>query len=119
MMDDDQQQTPEDQTHTTPEDQAGDNAPEVDPDTIVTIEWRDLKFTVPKDRNDWDMHVQFEFEDGRSARALFTLLGGNGPAGLSKVRAKVYRAAKTARELGEFLKHVAEVLNKECVGSLP
>lgn len=86
---------------------------------MVSVQWRDLEFTVPRDRLKWDMNVQFEFEDGRSARALFTLLGGNGLEGLRETRAKVYKAAKTAGELDEFLKHVSTVLEKECVGNLP
>ena len=87
-------------------------------DDTVTIQWRDLEFVVPKDRAAWDMNVQFEFEDGRRVRAIFMLLGG-GPDGLSAVRSKVYAAAKTSGELDDFMKHTAEVLNKECVGVLP
>jgi tartrate dehydratase alpha subunit/fumarate hydratase class I-like protein len=84
----------------------------------VTVQWRDLEWTVPKDRNTWDMNVQFEFEDGRRVRAICTLLGG-GPEGLTKVRNQVYAAAKTAGELEEFVQHVSEVVAKECINNLP
>jgi hypothetical protein len=85
----------------------------------VSIQWRDLEFTVPKNRLEWDMNVQFEFEDGRRVRALFTLLGGNGPEGIRKVRSKVYESAKTAADLNDFIDHLSSVLEKECVGNLP
>lgn len=110
-MDEDQQHTED--SGTAPADQAGDS-----PAETVTVQWRDLEWTVPKDRLAWDMNVQFEFEDGRSVRAIFTLLGG-GPDGLRKVREQVYAAAQTAGGLDEFMKHVAEVLNKECINNLP
>lgn len=112
-MDEDQHNPAEDES--TPNPGGDDDAPEAE---TVSIQWRNLSFTVPKDRLTWDMNVQFEFEDGRRVRALFTLLGG-GPEGLPKVRAQVYKAATSAGELDEFLKHVSEVLEKECVGNLP
>lgn len=101
---------------TTPQDQAGDDGG--DAASTVTVQWRNLEWTVPRDRNEWDMHVQFEFEDGRRVRAIFTLLGG-GPDGLAKVRGEVYEAAKTAGDLDDCMTHVAEILQKECVNNLP
>lgn len=92
----------------------GDNkiAPEFE---LVTIEWRDARFEVPKDRGQWDMNVQFEFEEGRRLRGLLTLLG-NGPDGVSWARAKVYAFARTNREVDEFMDHCTAILNKECIG---
>lgn len=100
---------------TTPATQDGDD----NGAATVTVQWRNLEWTVPKDRLEWDMNVQFEFEDGRSVRAIFTLLGGNGPDGLRKVREQVYAEAKTAGELDEFMKHVSEVLAKNCINNMP
>ena len=61
------------------------------------------------------MNVQFEFEEGRRLRGLLLLLGG-APEFVDKARREVYAIARTNREVDEFMDHVTEVLNKECVG---
>lgn len=82
---------------------------------MVTIEWRGQRWNIPKDRGLWDMNVSFEFEEGNRLRGLFTLLGGS-PENIPKARQQVYAIARTSREVDEFMDHVTEVLNKECVG---
>lgn len=82
---------------------------------LVEIEWRGARWQVPKDRGLWDMNVQFEFEEGNRLRGLLTLLGGS-PSGIGKARREVYAVARTNREVDDFMDHVTEVLNKECVG---
>lgn len=82
---------------------------------MVTVEWRGARWQIPKDRGLWDMNVQFEFEEGRRLRGLLTLLGG-APEYIDKARREVYAVARTSREVDEFMDHVTEVLNRECVG---
>lgn len=67
-----------------------------------------------KDRGRWDMNVAFEFEEGNDVRGVLILLGG-APENLYKTRAEVYEVCKTKAEFNAFKKHVAEVLNKECI----
>jgi hypothetical protein len=100
----------------TPEDQDGDNQPGPE---MVTIQWRDLEFQVPKDRAEWDMNIGFEFEEGNRLRGLMILFAGSAaPAAVASVRARIYQQARTAGELEEFLEHASEICKKECVGSL-
>ena len=82
---------------------------------LVSISYRGHTWNVPKDRGQWDMNVQFEFEEGRRLRGLLLLLGG-APELVDKARREVYAIARTNREVDEFMDHVTEVLNKECVG---
>lgn len=85
--------------------------PELD---MVTITWRNIEFQIPKCRLDWDMNVQFEFEEGARLRGMMTLLGG-GPAGRYAVRQKLYTGGvRTAGELDEFFNHAGNVAEKEC-----
>lgn len=115
-----QQDQPEDLT--TPEIPAGDDQapaevpelPDAPPMELVTISWRNIEFTIPKCRLDWDMNVQFEFEEGNRLRGMMTLLGG-GPAGRYAVRQKLYAGGcRTAGDLDDFFKHAGNIAEKEC-----
>lgn len=90
----------------------GDIAPEFE---LVTITYRGKTWNVPKDRGQWDMNVQFEFEEGRRMRGLFVLLGGS-PENIPDTKAEVYRVCRTNREVDDFMDHCTEILNKECTG---
>lgn len=76
--------------------------------------WEGNSWNVPKDRGQWDMNVQFEYEEGNSMRGTLILLGG-GPENLYKTRADVAKFCKTKAEYAAFEKHVGEILNKECI----
>lgn len=98
----------------SPSDEHSPNPDGDDDFEIVTITWSGKSWNVPKDRGRWDMNVQFEFEEGNKTRGLLILLGG-AAENLYQARADVYEVCKTKAELDEFTKHVAEILNKECV----
>lgn len=59
------------------------------------------------------MNVSFEYEEGNNMRGTLILLGGI--ENLYKTRAEVATICKTKAEYNAFEKHVAEVLNKECI----
>lgn len=82
---------------------------------LVELEHRGLKWTVPKDRGQWDMNVQFEFEEGNRLRGFCVLLGGS-PAHIAKARNEIYRVCRTAGEVDALLDDVAEQANKLCTG---
>lgn len=82
---------------------------------LVEITWRGKTWTIPKDRGQWDMNVQFEFEEGRRMRGLLILLGGS-PDNIARTKEEVYRLARTNGEVEELMDHCTAILNKECVG---
>lgn len=90
----------------------GDLLPEFE---LVTITYRGRTWNVPKDRGQWDMNVQFEFEEGRRMVGLFTLLGGS-PENVPAAKSQVYSVCRTNREVDDFMDHCTEILNKECTG---
>lgn len=81
----------------------------------MDIEYNGARWRVPKDRGQWDMNVQFEFEEGRRLRGLFILLGGS-PENVTPVKNQVYSVCRTNREVDKFMDHVTEILNRECIG---
>lgn len=91
---------------------ADDIAPEFE---LVTVTYRGKTWNIPKDRGQWDMNVQFEFEEGRRMRGFFVLLGGS-PENVAKTRDVVYSICRTNTEVDDFMDHLTEVLNKECTG---
>lgn len=82
---------------------------------LVEITHRGMKWNVPKARGQWDMNVQFEFEEGNRLRGFCILLGGS-PAEINRVRNQIYRVARTAGEVDALLDDVAEQANKMCDG---
>ena len=97
---------------TNPPEAVGDNTP-ADTDTTVTFEYRGLRWVIPRARNDWDMNVQFEFEDGNRLRGLMVLLAG-GPAKADLVRRQLYSVCKTQGELAGFIRDAFACINKHC-----
>lgn len=82
---------------------------------LVTLEHRGLKWDVPKHRGQWDMNVQFEFEEGNRMRGFCVLLGGS-PNEISRVRNEIYKVCRTYAEVDALLDDIAEQANKNCVG---
>jgi hypothetical protein len=82
---------------------------------LVTLSHRELEWAVPKHRGQWDMNVQFEFEEGNRLRGFCVLLGGS-PANISAVRNQIYRVCRTASEVDALLDDIAEQANKLCTG---
>ncbi|QNL29786.1 hypothetical protein SEA_WEBSTER2_18 [Mycobacterium phage Webster2] len=100
---------------TTPEPHGDDVNTDIAPEfELVRIEYDGLVFTVPKDRGQWDMNVQFEFEEGRRLRGYLVLLGGS-LENVEVTRARVYSRCRTTREVEKFLDHITEVCNAECI----
>jgi hypothetical protein len=92
------------------------DAPTIAPEfELVTVEYQGMRWNVPKQRGQWDMNVQFCFEEGRRLMGTFILLGGS-PENVARVKEQVYSKCRTAYEVDKFIDHCAEILNKECVG---
>lgn len=102
------------ETDDTTQPGAGGDNPDGNELELVTIEWRDLVWTVPKRRGLWDMNVQFELEDGKKLRGILCLLAG-GPGGVATERRRLYAVCKTGDDLNAFTDHVTGIINKECV----
>lgn len=123
-MDDNAAHNPDSETADgTQPDRIGDGtdpafAADVDPAfALVEIEYRGQKWLIPKDRGQWDMNVQFEFEDGNRMRGFFILLGGSPSVDdVQRIRAQVYKVCRTNVEVDDFMNHVTAILNKECTG---
>lgn len=82
---------------------------------LVEVTYRGMTWHVPKDRGQWDMNVQFEFEENRRLRGFLVLLGGS-VENIDIARRQLYSVCRTNAEVDEWMDHVAEVLNKECIG---
>jgi len=48
---------------------------EAEGDPTITIDWRDLQFTIPAELEDWPVEVTLAFEDGKATNAVRMLLG--------------------------------------------
>jgi len=87
------------------------------PEDFLTFAWRDLEFSFPKDRGQWDMNVQFEMEEGRRNRGTLMLIANSAdPEDMQAAKAKVYSVARTAKDWDDFTSDLAEFLNKNATG---
>lgn len=74
----------------------------------VDIEWKGLKFVVPKRRGRWPVRAYREFNRNRNIEGLVALIGEDGWAVLE-------RLCPTADDFEEFSDFAGDVINKQCV----
>lgn len=76
---------------------------------VAYIEWRDHKFEVPADPDDWPGDTILAFEEGKATVGLRALLGTKGWAEFWKTR-------PTKRDIDSLFEAAAEALGLESAG---
>lgn len=74
----------------------------------VDLEWKGLKFTIPKRRGRWPVRAYREFNRSRNIEGLVALIGEDGWARLELV-------CPTSDDFEEFSDHAGDVIQANCI----